>query len=68
MNCAFQTIKDRKFKNQVTSVFLLSDGLDGGAEKRVEAELLKAGIEDNFTIHTFGFGADHDPTLMSSIS
>ena len=25
-------------------------------------------IEDNFTINTFGFGNDHDPKLMTSIS
>ena len=31
MNLAFETLSQRKFKNPVTSIFLLSDGLDGGA-------------------------------------
>lgn len=31
MNEALTLIKGRKFKNPVTSVFLLSDGLNGGA-------------------------------------
>lgn len=39
MQAAFQTIKERKMKNSVTSVFLLSDGLDGGAELRVAETL-----------------------------
>lgn len=25
-------------------------------------------LKDNFTIHSFGFGADHDPELMVEIA
>lgn len=32
MNLALKTINDRKIPNKVTSVFLLSDGQDKGAE------------------------------------
>ena len=31
MDLAFKTIRDRKIANKATSVFLLSDGQDGGA-------------------------------------
>jgi hypothetical protein len=31
MELAFKTINDRKIVNRVTSIFLLSDGQDGGA-------------------------------------
>ena len=31
LNLALKTIRDRKHQNTVTSVFLLSDGQDGGA-------------------------------------
>lgn len=68
MEHAFKCIKERKFRNQVTSVFLLSDGLDGGAETRVMQALSRASLEDTFTINTFGFGSDHDPKLMTEIS
>ena len=52
----------------MTSVFLLSDGLDGSAEKRVEKLLNEYDITDTFTINTFGFGDDHDPNLMREIA
>lgn len=68
MNLAFQVLKGRKYKNQVNSVFLLSDGLDGGAENRVKDLMVSADIKDPYTIHSFGFGSDHDPKLMNSIS
>jgi hypothetical protein len=68
MDEAFKVIKNRNEKNPVTSIFLLSDGLDGGAQNRVAACLNNLHIDDTFTIHTFGFGRDHDPNLMTSIS
>ena len=35
MDLAFKIIENRKFVNNVTSVFLLSDGLDSKAENKV---------------------------------
>ncbi len=32
LNLALKTIRDRKYINKVTSIFLLSDGQDKGAE------------------------------------
>lgn len=73
MQVAFDVLKQRRFKNAITSVFLLSDGLNDGAEHRIR-DLLKMMnfyqnySEDSFTIQTFGFGKDHDPDLMDKIS
>lgn len=61
-----KVLKGRKERNPVTSMFLLSDGLDGGAEKKVEKLLSKC--QESFTINTFGFGNDHDSKMMSDIS
>jgi len=36
MNMAFQTIKDRRMVNTVTSIFLLSDGQDSGADLKIK--------------------------------
>ena len=36
MNLALKTIKERKFKNPITSVFLLSDGLDNDALENIK--------------------------------
>ena len=70
MDLAFKTIRDRKIPNKVTSIFLLSDGQDGGADAAVQAALAR---EDNknlgvFSIHSFGFGMDHDEGLMNRIA
>ena len=35
MRNAFKILRDRRMKNPVSSIFLLSDGLDGGAQHRV---------------------------------
>ena len=68
MSLAFKAIKDRKYVNQVTSIFLLSDGLDDGAQTKVQNSLNNFKLEGSFTINTFGFGSDHDPVLMSDIA
>ena len=60
----------RKHKNPITCVFLLSDGADDkkGAEKRVAELVSKYNIQDNYTIHAFGYGSDHDPVVMRAIA
>ena len=70
MDLAFKTIRDRKIANKVTSVFLLSDGIDGGAEIRVKDALSRQENSDLgiFSIHSFGFGTDHDEDLMMKIA
>jgi hypothetical protein len=71
MNMAFKTLREKKFKNNVESVFLLSDGLDSGADARItqtlnsDIKLLKSSA---FSVHTFGYGSDHDPKLMKNIA
>jgi Mg-chelatase subunit ChlD len=67
---ALEIIRQRKVANNVTSILILSDGLDGGAEKKVQ-QLLNSNqdkIKDTFTINTFGYGSDHDPKLMSGLA
>lgn len=39
MDLALKTIRERKHVNTVTSVFLLSDGQDGGAAERLQQRL-----------------------------
>lgn len=69
MNLAMKTIRERKHVNKVTSVFLLSDGQDGGADYRVTQLLNQPKNKelDVFSIHSFGFGSDHDEELMTNI-
>jgi len=48
-------------------VFLLSDGKDARAEVEVQSSIRKYLPDESFTIHCFGFGSDHDATLMNKI-
>lgn len=65
MNMALSVLKNRKYKNAITSVFLLTDGLDGGAIPGTRNALNTFAIADPFTINCFGFGANHDGKLMT---
>ena len=68
---AFKTLTDKRYKNNVESVFLLSDGLDSGADSRITTSLngnMKLLKSSAFSVHTFGYGADHDPKLMKNIA
>ncbi len=67
---ALEILKERKEMNVVTSIFLLSDGLDNrhGAQDRIKSALSHSGLRDDVIIHTFGFGKDHDPQLMTDIA
>lgn len=77
LEMAFKTIKERKYRNPVTSIFLLSDGRDNeqldneNTEKtstQIEHLINKFDLSDTFTIHSFGFGNDHDESVMNSIA
>lgn len=77
-----KVLVDRKSKNPVCSIILLSDGQDtytvtspGGFHPRTDYQLLlPVSIRRNngsglqIPVHAFGFGADHDAASMHSIS
>lgn len=78
----FKVVVDRKWKNPVCSIILLSDGQDtytisGTSMTRPQADyksLLPTSIHRNgssgfrIPVHAFGFGSDHDAVSMHSIS
>ncbi|KAK9061556.1 hypothetical protein SSX86_018738 [Deinandra increscens subsp. villosa] len=76
-----KVMTERKFKNAVSSVILLSDGQDTytsispqrPGSKSDYQSLLPSSMqfkkdETSIPIHTFGFGMDHDASAMHSIS
>ena len=65
---AFRTLEQRRTKNPVQSIFLLSDGIEPQAQDRVKVTLERFNIPSSITINTFGFGSDHDPQLLTDIS
>ncbi|CAN1253088.1 E3 ubiquitin-protein ligase WAV3 [Linum perenne] len=73
---------DRKWKNPVCSIILLSDGQDtytvaspGGNRAQPDYKLLlpasihrNTGSDLRIPVHTFGFGVDHDAAAMHSVA
>ncbi|CAN8255092.1 unnamed protein product [Cochlearia groenlandica] len=69
-----RVIEDRRMKNPVSGMMLLSDGKDNytlsrrGNNLRIDYESLLPNSSRRIPIHTFGFGSDHDAELMHTIS
>ncbi|KAI3839931.1 hypothetical protein MKW92_016095 [Papaver armeniacum] len=59
-----KVIADRQHKNHVCSIMLLSDGQDSNTKTINLKEISRLGIP----VHTFAFGADHDPIMLNSIA
>ncbi|XP_026451271.1 E3 ubiquitin-protein ligase WAV3-like [Papaver somniferum] len=59
-----KVIENRRHKNPVCSIMLLSDGQDNYT-KTIN---LKETSRLQIPVHTFGFGADHDPIMLHSIA
>ncbi|MCL7042646.1 hypothetical protein MKW94_000484 [Papaver nudicaule] len=59
-----KVIEERAHKNPVYSIMLLSDGQDSYTKKINLKEISRLQIP----VHTFGFGADHDPVMLYSIA
>ncbi len=67
---AVNIIKNRVSKNKIVSVFLLSDGNDNDSNAAEQVKKMLSSNAENieFTIHSFGFGDDHDSKLLNEIS
>ncbi|KAF8110309.1 hypothetical protein N665_0085s0038 [Sinapis alba] len=69
-----RVIADRRWKNPVSGMMLLSDGQDNftlsrsQVRLRTDYESLLPSSVNRIPIHTFGFGVDHDAELMHTIS
>uniref|UniRef100_A0A7N0SW72 Uncharacterized protein n=1 Tax=Kalanchoe fedtschenkoi TaxID=63787 RepID=A0A7N0SW72_KALFE len=63
-----KVILDRKWKNPVVSVILLSDGQDTCGHSEYQSLLPDQNTSLRIPVDTFGFGADHDAALMHSIA
>mgnify|MGYP001810613778 CR=1 FL=1 len=68
MKIALSVLKHRRYKNSVSAIFLLSNGVDEGAEEKVKEDLKQYHIRDPFVIKTFGFGKEGCSKMMSEIA
>ncbi|TVU31084.1 hypothetical protein EJB05_22753, partial [Eragrostis curvula] len=71
LDVAAQVLAARRYTNAVTSVILLSDGKDNCNNRGVN--LMPPSLRGGHgagaaTVHTFGFGTDHDAAAMHAIA
>jgi len=65
---AVQILKQRKTKNSLASIFLLSDGNDNFDLHGLDKLLQSCANIDGLSLHTFGYGEDHDPEALRKIA
>merc|ERR1712014_330840 len=72
LETAFNSMIERKTKNQITGVLLLSDGQDnqyfrrgGVVVDQFFAKWDEKMTNDEYTLHSFGYGNDHDDNLLT---
>ena len=66
LRSGLQMLKERRERNPVASVLLLTDGQD--SESLAHIASIMADAPPNVSVHTFGFGSDHDAAVMSQIA
>ncbi|KAL6206334.1 hypothetical protein ACLB2K_023582 [Fragaria x ananassa] len=70
----FKVLEDRREKNPVASIILLSDGKDSYCRSQSQmlnqmlASICASDIQHEIPVHTFGFGKKHDANIMHAIS
>lgn len=64
---ALAVMEQRRERNKVSAILLLTDGQDGGTRARVPRLLARAS-KANCSLYAFGFGVDHDAGLLSEIA
>ncbi|KAF8672706.1 hypothetical protein HU200_049402 [Digitaria exilis] len=70
LRVAARVLDDRRSRNPVTSVILLTDGRDGYVQHR-HVDLVPLSFRagsSRVPVHAFGFGADHDAAAMHAVA
>jgi len=67
---AIDIISKRKIKNQLTTILFFTDGHNNTGEggRNLLNSISSLNLPRNLSIHTFGFGVDHDSFLLQKIS
>nr|XP_011460448.1 PREDICTED: uncharacterized protein LOC105349370 isoform X1 [Fragaria vesca subsp. vesca] len=69
-----KVLEDRRERNPVSSIILLSDGKDtynitaNRLLNQLPNSIRSSDMQQEIPVHTFGFGYDHDPNIMHAIS
>jgi len=67
LNMGLSVMEQRRQRNKVSSIMLLTDGQDGSTRGQLPALLARA-RQANCSVYAFGFGKDHDAALLSNLA
>lgn len=67
LSMALQVMEQRRQRNKVSSILLLTDGQDGHTRHQLPALIARA-QQANCSVYAFGFGRDHDAGLLSDLA
>merc|ERR1719329_1128385 len=67
LDCGIAVMEQRRQRNPVSAIFLMTDGQDSGVRDKIPGLVARARAAQS-AIYTFGFGSDHDASIMSCIS
>ncbi|CAF0847194.1 unnamed protein product [Didymodactylos carnosus] len=65
LTMAIDQLRNRQTKNLLSSILLLTDGQDNQPH---DYSQLMQGLPQNTTVHTFGYGSDHQASLLSRLA
>jgi hypothetical protein len=60
-------MEQRRQRNKVSAILLLTDGQDGSTRHQLPALMTRA-KQSNCSVYAFGFGKDHDAALLSDLA
>jgi len=67
LDAGLAVMEQRQHRNRVSAVLLLTDGQDGTSQAQLAALVNRARVA-GCALYAFGFGADHDAALLSSLA
>merc|ERR1719267_426830 len=67
LSMALSIMEQRRQRNKVSAILLLTDGQDGSTRVRLPG-LISRAQQANCSIYAFGFGRDHDAALLSELA
>jgi len=67
LDTGIAVMEQRRSRNKVSAVLLLTDGQDGSSRARLP-EMIERCRAAHCSLYAFGFGRDHDAALLSSVA
>merc|ERR1719313_2938445 len=67
LSMGLSIMEQRRQRNKVSSILLLTDGQDGSTRSQLPALIARA-QQASCSVYAFGFGADHDAALLSDLA